>query len=243
MAVQSGFPFSDKCSDDSPIPNPVRTLRRSLSADGDVRVGFGCGRNAGNQRFDAGEEAGRKQNNAQETCQLIGKAFKPPFLGAQCNHQQDARRGGKEFAQENGARARAAENRLRPGRTNSGSVNPGALSDRRAYRKLEHRERRRHAPLSGRSWLANERGSRLARADPVGPRTEQRSPAKSRERDDHRAGCTEGHVAHDKFAQRVHHHRFTRAGEHASDNFCAASFGSEWSSPSAVIDSKESIFI
>ena len=32
MAVQSGFLFSDKCSDDSSIPNPVRTLRRSLSA-------------------------------------------------------------------------------------------------------------------------------------------------------------------------------------------------------------------
>src|SRR5580698_9803733 len=120
VAVQSGLLFSDKCSDDSPIPNPVRTLRRSLSADADVCVGFGCGRNAGNQRFDAGG----KQNNAQETRQLIGKAFKPLFPGAQCNHQQDARRGGKEFAQENGARARAAENRFRPGRTNSGSVNP-----------------------------------------------------------------------------------------------------------------------
>lgn len=61
--------------------------------------------------------------------------------------------------QENQARARPAENRLRARHGDSASPYPRALPDRRARRYLESGQRRRHAPLSERSRLADQGSS------------------------------------------------------------------------------------
>jgi len=95
-------------------------------------------------------------------------------------------RGKTFFPQEAlGAGTRAAENRFRACAGNSKRARPRSLLERRSDRNMEPGQRRRHAPLSGRSWLAVEDRSRFPRADQPGPGAEQRSPAQSRERDDH----------------------------------------------------------
>ena len=95
-------------------------------------------------------------------------------------------RGKTFFPQEAlGAGTRAAENRFRACAGNSKRARPRSLLERRSDRSMESGQRRRHAPLSGRSWLAVEDRSRFARVNQPGPGAESRSPAQSRERDDH----------------------------------------------------------
>jgi len=88
--------------------------------------------------------------------------------------------------QEINPRTRPAEDRLRARPHHPDSANPRALPQRRARRHMEPGQRRRHAPLPGRSWLADQGSSRLTRVDQLGPWPKQRSFVESRKRHDHR---------------------------------------------------------
>ena len=92
------------------------------------------------------------------------------------------------------AHARAAEDRLRSGAIDSGGTDPRTLHERRSDRHLEPGQRRRHAQIPGGSRLAEQDCPRLARPDQAGTGPEQRPPAESRERHDHRAGCPASRV-------------------------------------------------
>ena len=90
------------------------------------------------------------------------------------------------FAQENSEDPRSAEDRFRASTGDSRGSDPRTLHERGRQRHLEPGQRRCHAQVPGRSWMAVEDSPRLARADQPGPGPEQGSSAQSRECHDDR---------------------------------------------------------
>ena len=77
-----------------------------------------------------------------------------------------------EFRKKIGQVAGTAEDRFRAGAGDSGSADPGTLFEWGSERHMDPVQRRSHAALSGRSRLADQTGSRLARLDQVRARSE-----------------------------------------------------------------------
>ena len=152
---------------------------RGLCAAPDVRVCSGGerARAVRDQRFHQ-SEAGHRQSQATHASQdnvFVSEIGRDAFAKKKIR-----------------AGARPAEDRRRESPFHSRSIDSRALPERRARRHLEPGQRRSHAPISERSWLADERSPRLARADQAGPGAEQGSPAQSRKRHDHGARRAEG---------------------------------------------------